>query len=64
MERAKSLLEIHKGRCSVREATPLGQAFREMEAAGEVEITPTYSMVGYIHIATKAFLAEEKEQHE
>ncbi len=58
LERAKSLLEVHGGICSVRDDSDIGRAFREMEKAGEVEITlmpSTPGVYGYIRIERKVF---------
>lgn len=52
-QRAKNLLEIHNGVCSVRDDSDLGRAYREMEKAGEVEISHQGGIVGYIRIERK-----------
>lgn len=36
---ARSLLALHDGACSVLRDSPIGEAFAEMERAGEVEIS-------------------------
>jgi hypothetical protein len=57
-QRAKNLLDIHNGVCSVREDSPLGEEYKKMEQRGEVEITPMPSMpgvVGFIRVERKAF---------
>jgi len=57
-QRAKNLLDIHQGVCSVREDSPLGQTYRKMEEAGEVLITsmpPMPGVVGFIRVERKVF---------
>lgn len=36
---ARSLLTLHDGACSVLQDSPIGEAFAEMERAGEVELS-------------------------
>jgi hypothetical protein len=54
-QRAKNLLDIHQGVCSVREDSPLGQEYREMEKRGEVTITTQGGIIGYIRVERKTF---------
>lgn len=45
---ARSLLTLHDGACSVLRDSPIGEAFAEMERAGEVELFPSCTE-GFIH---------------
>lgn len=48
-ETARSLLALHDGACSVLRDSPIGEAFAEMERAGEVELFPSCTE-GFIHV--------------
>lgn len=39
LDTARSLLALHDGACSVLRDSPIGEAFEEMERAGEVELS-------------------------
>lgn len=48
LDTARSLLALHDGACSVLRDSPIGEAFAEMERAGEVELFPSCTE-GFVH---------------
>lgn len=53
-EKARALLSVHKGACSVPALSPLGRAFMALQVAGEVRIGQSGTQ-GYIDVYAKDF---------
>lgn len=51
-ETARSLLALHDGACSVLRDSPIGEAFADMERAGEVEIGVSDTQ-GFVNVRRK-----------
>lgn len=49
---ARRLLDIHDGACSVLRDSPIGEAFAEMERAGEVELSISDTQ-GFVNVRRK-----------
>lgn len=54
--KAKDLLKLHGGKCSVREDSDLGREYRRLEATGEVNVE-LRGMAGYIRVTEKDYRA-------
>ena len=52
--RARELLKLHSGACSVRDDSDHGREYRRLEQLGEVKITAS-GMVGYIRVTDKDY---------